>query len=123
MIKGIGIDAVEIPRMAANIANAHFMERVFTPAERAHIGGENLVAERAAGNFAAKEALAKALGCGLADCPPDKGEALRGEGGVPYFSVYGIVLRRFEEMGITKAWVSITHTDATAIAMVVLEGD
>lgn len=123
MIKGIGIDAVEIARMAGNIDNAHFMERVFTPAERAYIGDGNLAAERAAGNFAAKEALGKALGCGLAGCPLDKVEALRGEGGVPYLSVYGVVLRRFEEMGVTKAWVSITHTGGTAMATVVLEGD
>jgi holo-[acyl-carrier protein] synthase len=123
MIKGIGVDAVEIPRMAANKSNAHFMERVFTPAERAYIGSGNLASERAAGNFAAKEALGKALGCGLAGCPFDKVEALREGEGAPYFRVYGTVLSRFEDMGITKAWLSITHTDTTAVAMVILEGD
>jgi holo-[acyl-carrier protein] synthase len=123
MIKGIGIDAAEISRMAANISNARFMERVFTPAEREYIGDGPLSAERAAGNFAAKEALAKALGCGLAGCPPDKVEALRNSGGAPYFNVYGSVLRRFEDMGIAKAWLSITHSGGVAIATVVLEGD
>jgi holo-[acyl-carrier protein] synthase len=123
MIKGIGIDAVEIARMIPNVTNAHFMERVFTAAEREHIGNSGLAAERAAGNFAAKEALAKALGCGLAGCPPDKVEVLRDAGGAPYMNVYGVVLRRFEEMGIAKAWVSVTHTNAVATCVVVLEGD
>lgn len=123
MIKGIGIDAAEISRMAANITNARFMERVFTAGERAYIGDGPLSAERAAANFAAKEALGKALGCGLAGCPPDKVEALRDAGGAPYFNVYGAVLRRFEEQGVAKAWLSITHAGGLAIAAVVLEGD
>jgi holo-[acyl-carrier protein] synthase len=123
MVKGIGIDAVEISRMAVNIANAHFMERVFSPAERAYIGNGNLAAERAAGNFAAKEALGKALGCGLAGCPLDKVEALRSPDGMPFLNVYGIVLRHYEEIGVTKAWLSITHTGDIAVACVVLEGD
>jgi holo-[acyl-carrier protein] synthase len=123
LIKGIGIDSVEIARMVPNVTYAHFMERVFTAPEREYIGESNLAVERAAGNFAAKEALAKALGCGLAGCPLDKVEALRDAKGAPYFNVYGMVLRHFEELGVTKAWLSITHTGATSVAMVVLEGD
>lgn len=123
MIKGIGIDMVDISRMKGNIKNAHFMERVFTEAERTYIGTGSLAAERAAGNYAAKEALGKALGCGLAGCPLDKVEILRNEKGAPYIQAYGNVLRRFEEMRVTKEWVSITHEGNMASAAVVLEGD
>ena len=123
MIKGIGIDAVEISRMASNTANEHFMERVFTPVERAYIGEGSLAAERAAGNFAAKEALAKALGCGMAGCPPDLAEVLRDDRGAPYIKIYSDVEKRFMELGVKKAWVTITHTDDIAIATVVLEGE
>lgn len=123
MIKGIGIDIVEISRMAGNLSNTHFMERVFTPAEREHIGEGNLAAERAAGNFAVKEALGKALGCGLAGCPPDCVEALRDETGAPYINVCGTVKQKFDGLGIGRAWVSITHTGDIAAAVVVLEGD
>lgn len=123
MIKGLGIDMVEISRMAANITSAHFLERVFTEAERAYIGSDALSAERAAGNFAVKEALSKALGCGLAGCPLDKVEVLRNEKGAPIIQAYGNVLRKFEDMRVTREWVSITHTGGVAAAVVVLEGD
>jgi holo-[acyl-carrier protein] synthase len=123
VIKGIGIDMVEISRMAGNIANAHFMERVFTAGERAYIGDGNLASERAAGNFAVKEALGKALGCGLAGCPLDSVEALRDERGAPYIQVTGVVQQRFTELGVSRTWVSITHTGGMAAAVVVLEGD
>lgn len=123
MIKGVGIDSVEISRMETNLLNTHFMQRVFTEAELAHIGEGNLAAERAAGDFAAKEALGKAMGCGLAGCPPDLVETLRDEKGAPYLNVTGAVKKRVAELGISKAWVSITHTAGIATAVVVLEGD
>lgn len=123
MIKGLGIDIVEIARMERNLANAHFMERVFTGAERAYIGEGNLAAERAAGNFAAKEAAAKAMGCGFAGCPFDCVEALRDEAGAPYLAFSGAAGRRMAGLGANRAWVSITHAGGVASAVVVLEGD
>ena len=123
MIIGIGIDSVEIARMAVNTANAHFMERVFTRDERVMIATGSLAAERAAGNFAVKEAVGKALGCGLAGCPLDSVETLRDDRGAPFITVSGVVQGRFKELGVTKAWVSITHTGGIATAFVVLEGE
>lgn len=123
MIKGLGIDTVEIARMEKNLQNARFMERVFTGAEREHIGESKLSAERAAGNFAVKEALGKALGCGITGCPLDAVETLRDDRGAPIVIVSGVVKERFVELGIGKAWVSITHTGGIATAVVVLEGE
>ena len=123
MIKGIGLDVVAISRMEGNIGNAHFMERVFTAAERELIGVGNLAAQRAAGNFAVKEALAKAMGCGLAGCPLDMVETLRDPSGAPYIQTYGKVLARLQALGSAKIWVSISHSAGVASAGVVLEGE
>jgi len=123
MIKGIGVDSVEVARMEKNLASTRFMERVFTAAERTHIGADGHSAERAAGDFAAKEAVGKALGCGIAGCPLDQVETLRDEKGAPVIHVHGKVQEHFTELGVAKAWVSITHTGGIATAFVVLEGD
>lgn len=123
MIKGIGIDSVEISRMEVNITKKHLMERVFTADERALIGEGSLAAERAAGNFAVKEAVGKALGCGMAGCPLDCVETLRDDKGAPFLNVYGAAQERFANLGVVKAWVSITHTGGIAAAFVVLEGE
>ena len=105
MIKGIGVDSVEIARMEKNLGSAHFMERVFTAAERRLIGAAGCPAERAAGNFAVTAAVAKALGGGSAGCPPDLVETLRDDRGAPVVDVYGKVKERFAALGVAKAWV------------------
>ncbi|WP_127588157.1 holo-ACP synthase [Paenibacillus koleovorans] len=73
MIVGIGTDLVEIARIRRILEQPHgprFVERLLTPAERelaaARGGGSpGRLAEFVAGRFAAKEAVAKALGCGI----------------------------------------------------------
>ena len=64
MIYGIGVDTASAARLEKSIARAHFVQRVFGPEERALLQGRSPAhrAETAAANFAAKEALAKALG-------------------------------------------------------------
>ncbi len=123
MIKGMGLDMVDIARMGKNLAIARFMERVFTVAEREHIGSGALSAQRAAGCFAVKEALAKALGCGLAGCPLDAVETLRLPSGAPQVRAHGKVQEKLTELGVTSVWVSITHEAGLAAAVVLLEGD
>ena len=74
-----------------------------------------------AGRFAAKEALAKALGApaGLrwSDC-----EVLSDETGRPSLVVTGTVAERVEELGVSRLHVSISHDAGVAVAMVVVEG-
>ena len=74
-----------------------------------------------AGRFAAKEALAKALGApaGLrwSDC-----EVLADETGRPSLVVTGTVAERVEELGVSRLHVSISHDAGVAVAMVVVEG-
>lgn len=57
MIRGLGIDVVEVSRIEEALANPRFVERILTPAERA----QELTLLRIAGRWAAKEAIAKAV--------------------------------------------------------------
>lgn len=66
MIKGVGIDILAVSRMERLLSHETFCARIFTVDERAHIAGAGLrAAQTAAGVFCAKEAYAKAMGCGL----------------------------------------------------------
>ncbi|WP_281890217.1 holo-ACP synthase [Paenibacillus sp. YYML68] len=69
MIVGIGTDLLEIERVRrilSEASGARFLERVLTPAERELAQGRaGRLAEFTAGRFAAKEAVAKAFGCGI----------------------------------------------------------
>ncbi len=123
MIKGIGIDMTEVARFGRLVENEHFRARVFTGAELALIGAGPLAPERMAGNFAVKEALAKALGCGLKGCPPDRVEVLRNDAGAPVVQAYGTVREKLDALGVGNIWVTITHDGGMAAAVVVLEGD
>jgi holo-[acyl-carrier protein] synthase len=65
VIDGIGIDIIEIDRIAAAICDEQFVARVFTTAEAADCRSRGRPEQRFAGRFAAKEAVAKALGSSL----------------------------------------------------------
>ena len=62
---GIGIDLIKISRLANLIDNKRFIERVFTSREIEHASGYRLRLVHLAGRWAAKEAVSKALGCGI----------------------------------------------------------
>ncbi|WP_062293885.1 holo-ACP synthase [Demequina phytophila] len=115
-ILGLGIDVVEIARFEDALERSPgFLDRVFTPAER-HLGHASLAA-----NWAAKEALAKALGApaGLSwhDC-----EVLREDGGQPRLAVTGTVAARVAALGMTQLHVSLSHDAGIASAVVIGEG-
>ena len=67
MVKGIGTDIIEINRIKENIEkhSDHFLDRIFTKKEQEYCAKFSDSTERFAGRFAAKEAIAKALGCGF----------------------------------------------------------
>ncbi len=115
MIVGIGIDVCPVARFASAAENERLLARLFTPSER------DSSMNRMAGRFAAKEALAKALGApaGLrwSDC-----EVLADETGRPSLVVTGTVAERVEELGVSRLHVSISHDAGVAVAMVVVEG-
>ncbi|MGM0384587.1 MAG: holo-ACP synthase [Actinomycetota bacterium] len=115
MVRGIGVDIAEIDRFAAALERVpRLRERLFTPAER------DLPPRSLAARFAAKEAVAKALGSpgGMSwqDC-----EVVTEPSGEPQLRVTGTVARVAADRGITTWHLSLSHDGANAIAMVVAE--
>ena len=121
-IIGIGIDATDIPRIAAAIARYgdRFTHRVFTEAEIAYCSSKHNPAPHYAGRFAAKEAAMKALGTGMSQGVNWRDiEVIRG-GGPPRLQLHGGALRRFEKIGANGSLLTITHADTLAMAQVML---
>ena len=115
MIIGIGTDLCVVERFEAMLERRPgLLERLLTPQER------ELSLPSQAARFAAKEALAKALGSpgGMRwlDCEVTKSEA-----GVPSFKASGTVAARITELGIGPIHLSISHDGGYATAMVVCE--
>ena len=115
MIVGVGIDVVDVARIGASLERTPAMRaRLFTPAER-----DRPVASLAA-RFAAKEALAKALGAptglGWLDA-----EIVNAPTGDPRFELRGSVRARADELGVADLHVSLSHDAGIASAVVVLE--
>ncbi|KHK01522.1 holo-[acyl-carrier-protein] synthase [Desulfovibrio sp. TomC] len=123
MICGLGIDVVELERIEAALAQFgdRFTARILTPAERAALPAIALA--RTAGLFAAKEAAAKALGTGFAQGVAFHTlEILSNAAGRPSLTLSGPALARAAALGATSWHLSITHSRATAAAVVILEG-
>jgi holo-[acyl-carrier protein] synthase len=118
-----GIDLIEIQRLAdVNPAiRARFLQRVYTPGELEDSGGRF---ESLAGRFAAKEAVAKALGTGIGPIRWQDIEIRRGAGGAPQLTLHGKARTIAEHLGLNTWSVSISHgrTYATAIAVAIGPG-
>jgi len=126
MIIGIGIDLVQVERLAKALRAPHgtrFEERVFTEGERADCGGRVARIECLAARFAAKEACLKALGTGWsAGLSFRQVEVTRGRAGHPIVALSGPAAQRAEDLGVRSIHVSLTHEPGIAAAVVVLEG-
>jgi holo-[acyl-carrier protein] synthase len=121
-IIGLGIDATDIPRIAATIERYgdRFLQRVFTPNEIAYCTRRRRPAIHFAGRFAAKEAAMKALGTGHTQQVLWKSVEVVRRGGPPQLHFHGGAARRFSALGATSSLLTITHSDALAIAQVML---
>jgi holo-[acyl-carrier protein] synthase len=113
-----GIDLVEIARFRElnPQIRERFFTRVFTPDEMAYIEGSF---ERAAGIFAAKEALAKALGCGIGYVSWHEMGIYYEINGKPLAILTGKAKVLEQELGIFEWSVSISHTRNNAVAVAV----
>lgn len=125
-ICGHGIDLVAIGRVVKLLAesSADFLEATFTPSERQ--GSEGSVSHAAyfAGRFAAKEAVAKALGTGFSgEIAWTDIEVLRGATGNPEVWLSGGALARAQSLGITGWLLSISHDDTYAVASAIAVAD
>ena len=124
MIIGLGIDLVEVGRIAETLVRfgGRFEERVFSAAERVYCGGQSAPALHYAARFAAKEAFFKALGTGKARgmCWTEVG-VRRGAEGRPTLVVSGRARELMQALGASQVHLSLTHTPGTAAAVVILE--
>jgi holo-[acyl-carrier protein] synthase len=116
-VVGIGVDVVDVARFARSLGRTpRLLDRLLTPAEQAVRRPERLAAR-----FAAKEAIAKALGAppGMRwhDC-----EVIVDVAGRPALSLRGTVLAVASELGAQRWHLSLSHDGGLATAFVVLEG-
>ena len=113
-----GVDLIEIARIEEVITRhwKHYLERVYTPAELEHCGKRT---ESLAGRFAAKEAAAKALGCGIGYVTWKDIEILGDEQNAPVLRLYGAAEQRAKDLGLSTWSVSISHSQSHSVAFVV----
>ncbi len=123
-IIGVGLDAIEIDRIAATLAHYgdRFERRLFTDAEIAYCRRRRETAVHFAGRFAAKEAGMKALGTGRSHGVLWRDVEVVRAGGPPRLQFHGGAARRFAAIGGRTALVTITHSRALAMAQVILLG-
>jgi holo-[acyl-carrier protein] synthase len=125
MIVGLGVDAVEIDRVGRMFADKgdRMLRRLFTGDELSYITGKIAPAQHLAVRLAAKEAAYKALagnelarGIGWREV-----EVVSRADGAPMLRLHGSAERRFAELGGTVVHVSLSHSDITAVAVVIVE--
>lgn len=123
MVKGIGVDIIDIPRIKKMIeGDLQFVEKVFTETEIRYCLSKFRKEMHFAARFAAKEAFFKALGTGWRygmrwqDISVENDEL-----GKPEITLMDKTLAFFQETGCESINLSISHTKEYAVAFVVIE--
>jgi holo-[acyl-carrier protein] synthase len=125
MILGIGIDLVEVARIAASYEKfgEAFVNRVLLPAEITYCLAHKNPAPYLAVRFAAKEAVVKAFGTGIgAELNWLDIEICRHDTGAPYVVFHGKGKELFTARRAKQLHISLTHTENYAAATAILEG-
>ncbi|MFY9494976.1 MAG: holo-ACP synthase [Limnochordia bacterium] len=121
-VKGCGVDAIEIARIARAIKRPGFQGRVFTEYERDYLSSRPV--QSWAARFAAKEAVMKSLGRGwLQGVSFAEIEIRADEWGRPSVTLVGGAREVARQQGVTRFVVSLTHTKELAIAYVIALGE
>jgi holo-[acyl-carrier protein] synthase len=125
VIVGIGVDAVELHRVAEALERTPGLRRrLYSDAELRYADqatGPRGPVERLAVRFAAKEAVVKALGVGIFAIDHHDVEVVRAGSGAPTLRIAGRAAALAAERGVTDWHLSLTHTEHTAMAVVVAE--
>ena len=123
-IVGLGTDLVEVERFRLALARRPTLpERMFSADEQAYAAGQHDPTPSLAVRFAAKEAVMKALGVGLGGFALRDVEVVRDDdAGTPTLVLHGAAEHLARERGVTGWLVSLTHTDATAMAVAIATG-
>lgn len=124
MIKGTGVDIIEISRIEKSLTNEKFIERIFTKKEQEYCNSrEQMAVSSYAARFAAKEAVVKALGTGISggglwtDI-----EILPDDDGAPHVKLYGYFAYIATKRKIYNIFISLSHCKEYAVAQAILEG-
>ena len=118
MIIGIGTDIVKIERIKKAIKKEFFLNKCFTKKEQLQANEKE---ESFAGYFAAKEAVAKALGTGFYGFALLDIEVVKNELGMPSIYLYNNAKNVSQYSGVNRIFVSISHEKDYEIAYVILE--
>ncbi len=120
MVK-VGIDITDIERVKKfyERKGEKFIDRILTPKEKEYVMRHEKFLLNLAGRFASKEAFFKALGTGIINF--QEVEILNSSSGRPYVKVYGKTKEILESMNVKNVDISISHTDLSAISIVILE--
>ncbi len=118
-VAGVGVDAVDVDRFRRVLGRRPTLaDRLFTDGEQADGHGDP---QRLAARFAAKEATMKALGVGIGAFGWRDVEVVRAASGAPSLHLAAAAAAAADARGVARWHVSLTHTERTAIAMVVAE--
>ncbi len=119
---GLGVDTVEVDRFRVVLQRTpRFAARVFTDDERRYAAEQRDPTQRLAVRFAAKEAVMKVLGVGIGSIRLRDIEVTRAESGAPALRLHGTAAELAERRGVTRWWLSLTHTTTVATAVAVAE--
>lgn len=118
-IAGIGCDIVGVSRIERLRSNPRFSEKVYTTCEQEYL--TNHSAQTAAGLWAAKEAVCKALGTGFVGFTPKDIEISHTQSGQPYVLLHNGAARIAAAHRITNIHISISHEQKQAVAFAIAE--
>jgi holo-[acyl-carrier protein] synthase len=124
MISGLGTDIVRVSRIRAMIEQhgPDFIERVFSQSEQDEAAKRRDPAEYYAGRWALKEAMAKAMGCGIGEkCGWKDISTKNHENGRPEAILSGKALETATGLNVSCIHISISHEQEYACATVIME--
>jgi len=123
MIKGTGIDLIDVERVAYRVGRTEgFREMVFSAAEIEYCEARGNKYEHYAARYAAKEAFFKALGTGwVNDTAYHEVEVFNDEAGKPGIKLLGKTAETLSSWGTISIAVSLTHLKTMAAAVVIIE--
>lgn len=123
MIAGVGIDIIEVDRVATRIEKENgFRELVFSKKEIDYCERKTNKFEHYAVRFAAKEAFFKAIGTGWIEGSFfNEIEINNDDSGKPELLLLNMTKKALESFGIYKIWVTLSHVKTMATAVVIVE--
>jgi holo-[acyl-carrier protein] synthase len=124
-VLGIGVDLVDNARIEHSLERfgERFLHRVFTAGEIEYSQSMKYPARHLAARFAAKEAVSKAFGTGIGKAMGWKDiDVRRKASGEPFVVLEGGAQKLAEERGVAALWITLSHTENHAMAVIVVEG-